>query len=122
MGLVAIEGMEFYAYHGYYKEEAKLGGLYTVDVYVEADLSEAAESDQLNNTINYEIIHEIARAAMAHRSKLIEHVCRRIMMAVADMLQPMGNTTAVKVRVRKEKPPIAGKVRSVYVELEMKLE
>jgi dihydroneopterin aldolase len=121
MGLIAIEGMEFYAYHGYYKEEAKLGGLYTVDVYVDANLDEAAESDQLNNTVNYEVIHEISRAAMTHRSKLIEHVCHRIMVGVAEMLTPMGTGRWVKVRVRKEKPPIAGKVRSVYVELEMKI-
>jgi hypothetical protein len=26
MGLIAVEGMQFYAHHGYYKEEQMLGG------------------------------------------------------------------------------------------------
>ena len=50
MGKVAIEGMQFYAHHGYYHEEQKLGGHYNVDVYVDMDLSKAAKSDELEDT------------------------------------------------------------------------
>ena len=39
MGKIAIEGMQFYAYHGYYKEERHLGGSYMVDVVIESDVN-----------------------------------------------------------------------------------
>lgn len=117
MGLVAIEGMEFYAYHGYYSEEAKLGGQYRVDVYVDADLEEASLNDELTQTINYEMIYEISKREMEHRSKLIEHVCRRILDEVGDSLA-MAKLNWIKVRVSKRQPPISGQVDRVYVELE----
>jgi dihydroneopterin aldolase len=47
MGLIAVEGMQFYAHHGYHKEEQMLGGKYTVDVYLKTDFNEAAATDKL---------------------------------------------------------------------------
>lgn len=116
MGKVGIEGMEFYAYHGYYNEEAKLGGQYSVDVQVETDFEQAAQSDELKQTVNYEKIYEIVKTEMSIRSKLIEHVGKRIATKVLASL-PAG-AASVKVRVTKKKPPIPGNVEKVFIELE----
>ncbi|RZK29989.1 MAG: dihydroneopterin aldolase, partial [Hymenobacter sp.] len=33
MGQIALEGLEFFAFHGYYDEEQKIGNKYGVDIY-----------------------------------------------------------------------------------------
>lgn len=115
MGLIGVEGLQFYSHHGYYKEEQVLGGKYVVDIYLRTNLSEAAESDQLNKTINYEQIYQITRAEMEAHSKLIEHVCKRILDAV---MAAFPDIAWIKVRVSKHNPPLKGNVERVYVELE----
>lgn len=115
MGLIGVEGLQFYSHHGYYKEEQVLGGKYVVDIYLRTNLSEAAESDQLNKTINYEQIYQITKVEMEAHSKLIEHVCKRILDAVKTTFPEI---VWIKVRVSKHNPPLKGNVERVYVELE----
>ena len=52
MGLIAIEGMKFYAFHGYYPQEQLIGTEFLVDVYVEVNTTTAAANDSLSDTIN----------------------------------------------------------------------
>ena len=115
MGLIALEGLQFYSHHGYYKEEQVLGGKYVVDIYMDIDITEAAETDQLTKTINYEQIYQITKAEMEAHSKLIEHVCKRILDAIKSNFP---NIKSIKVRVSKHNPPLKGNVERVFVELE----
>ena len=115
MSLIGVEGLQFYSHHGYYKEEQVLGGKYVVDIYLNIDLSEAAASDQLAKTINYEQVYQIAKAEMEAHSKLIEHVCKRILDAIKASFPQVSH---VKVRVSKQNPPLKGNVERVFVELE----
>lgn len=116
MNKIGIEGMEFYAYHGYYQEEQVLGGKYTVDVYLEVNFSAAAEKDDLSQTINYETIYQIARQQMEVKSKLIEQVCQRIASSIRSAFPAI---TKLKVRVSKHQPPIKGKADRVFVEIDL---
>ena len=50
---ILIDNMEFFAYHGFYPEEQKIGCKYTVSLRLITDLSNAGSTDNLNNTINY---------------------------------------------------------------------
>ncbi|RMG67935.1 MAG: dihydroneopterin aldolase, partial [Bacteroidetes bacterium] len=52
-GLIAVEGIELHAYHGVYARERKEGNHYRVDLYMEQDISAAAESDDLSDTLDY---------------------------------------------------------------------
>jgi dihydroneopterin aldolase len=115
MGLIAIEGMQFYSHHGYHKEEHVLGGKFTVDVYMQVNLSEAAESDKLEKTINYEDVYQLTKTEMEAHARLIEHVCKRILQAIK---QRYSNIKHLKVRVSKYQPPVRGNVERVFVELE----
>ena len=115
MGLIGVEGLQFYSHHGYHKEEQVLGGKYVVDIYMKVDLAEAAASDQLTKTINYEQIYQITKVEMEAHSKLIEHVCKRILDAIKSNFH---NITYIKVRVSKHNPPLRGNVERVFVELE----
>lgn len=115
MGLIAVEGMQFYSHHGFYKEEQVLGGKFTVDIYMNTDLQEAAQTDQLKKTIDYEQVYRLTREEMETKGHLIEHVCKRIL----DRIKAAhGNIKSIKVRVSKHNPPLKGNVERVFVELE----
>ena len=115
MGLIAVEGLQFYSHHGYYKEEQVLGGKYIVDIYLKIDFDEAAETDDLKKTINYEEVYQLTKQEMEVHARLIEHVCKRILDKIK-LRYP--NLQYIKVRVSKHNPPLKGNVERVYVELE----
>lgn len=116
MGLIAVEGLQFYSHHGYHKEEQILGGKYIVDIYMKLNIDEAAATDDLKKTINYEEIYQLTKIEMEVHAKLIEHVCKRILDKIK-LKYP--SLEYVKVRVSKHNPPLKGSVERVYVELEM---
>ena len=64
MGRITLEGIEFFAYHGYYQEERKTGNRYSVDISVEANLEQAAEEDSLKETVNYEKLYRMVSEEM----------------------------------------------------------
>jgi dihydroneopterin aldolase len=115
MGILAVEGMQFYSHHGYHKEEQVLGGKFVVDVYLQTDFIEAATTDKLAKTINYEDIYLISKSEMEGHSRIIEHVCKRILDAVK---QRFNYVQHIKVRVSKHNPPLKGNVERVFIELE----
>ena len=115
MGKIAIEGMQFYAYHGRYQEEQVVGNQFIVDVYIETNIEKAAVSDALNQTINYEEIYKLAKTEMTIKSHLLEHVAKRIM----DKIAKEYSLKHLRVRVSKLHPPLRGNVERVYVEMEV---
>lgn len=116
MGLIAVEGMQFYSHHGFYKEEQVLGGKYTVDVYMQVNIDEAAATDKLEKTVNYEQVYQLTKKEMEQHAKLIEHVCQRI----ADAIKAQyPHLEYLKVRLNKYNPPLKGHVDRVFVEIEL---
>lgn len=115
MGVIAVEGMQFYSHHGYYKEEQVLGGKYSVDVYMQLNFEEAAASDKLEKTINYEEVYKITRKEMEVHARLIEHVCKRILDSIKQQFPQIAH---IKVRISKHNPPLKGHVERVFTELE----
>lgn len=115
MGKIALEGMEFYAYHGFYPEEQLIGGDYVVDVYLETEFSDASRDDLLDNTINYETIYRIVKVEMQKNSKLLEAIARRIIDKVIGICTTVQ---AIQVRVTKKHPPLGAKVQRAYIEIE----
>jgi 7,8-dihydroneopterin aldolase/epimerase/oxygenase len=117
MGLIQIEGMEFFAYHGCYKEEQVIGTRFMVDIAIEADTREAEESDDLRQTLNYQALYKLIKAEMAVKSHLLEHVGKRI---IKEIYAHFPETQHVKVKIMKLNPALAdgGKVKHVSVTLE----
>lgn len=112
--IINIEGIKLFAFHGCLEEEAKIGGNYIVDVSVTTDFSEAAETDDLEKTIDYCTIYEISKKEMSIRSKLIEQVCRRIHESIR---LTFPQIISLKVKITKLLPPMNGDVEKVSVEM-----
>lgn len=105
MGKIALEKMEFYAYHGYFDEEQTIGNKYEVDVIIETDLSEAALSDNLSDTINYGTVYQHIATVMQIKHRLLEHICHNIIKALRN---DFSSIEKVSVSVSKFNPPLGG--------------
>ena len=106
--LISIEGIECYSYHGCQEEEAMIGGKYSVDIYVWKNVSSSFSSDELNDTVDYGMVHEVVRKEMAVRSKLIEHAANRILEKLSEKIKAFEK---ISVRVTKYNPPVNGNIK-----------
>lgn len=113
-GRVALEGLEFHAYHGVYPHERESGNWFEVDIAVDTDFTEAAEHDDLMGTINYETLFRIVKEEMGKPSKLLETVAGKI---ADDVLKALPAAKAVELKISKLNPPIGGKCRRATVSL-----
>jgi len=116
MGLIKLNKMEFYAYHGCFEEETKVGNYFTVDLKVKADTSKPEASDNIADALNYQYLYNIVAEEMAIPSKLLENVAKRIMNALFSHFP--NQILHVSVTVSKMNPPLGGKMESVSVTLE----
>ena len=102
MGLITVEGIRVFAYHGHLPEEAKLGAHFIVNAWVKVDTSEVERTDDLKDTVDYVKIIDIIKDQMAIRSDMIEQPSRRIV----DAILALNKVQKVKVEVEKINPPI----------------
>ena len=109
--------MSFYAHHGYYTHERTRGNNYMVDVTIETDIDRAALEDDLNKTINYEIIYRICSDIMEQPCKLIETVAYRI---AHETRRSFPKVTYIEVVLHKMKPELGGPVQSAQIIYKLK--
>lgn len=114
MGIIRVTNIRVYAFHGCLVEESKIGSDYRVDVAVKANLQTSAKSDQLADTVDYVHVNRIVKEEMAIRSKLLEHVAKRILNRIFDEIAIANEAT---VEVSKLNPPIGGNVQMVTIEM-----
>lgn len=111
---IILEKMAFYAYHGFYEQERIIGNNFEVNLILEADLTAAGKSDQLEDTLNYELIYAVVKQEMLQPSNLLEHIATRLSAAIK---HNFSEVTAVTVRVTKYNPPLGGQIEKVSVEV-----
>lgn len=117
MGVIRLKKIKVYAYHGCLVEEGKIGSDYMVDLKVRASLAEASKTDELKDTVDYVHLNRIVKEEMAIRSKLLEHVGKRIINRIFNELLLVNE---VRVEVSKVNPPIGGDVAEVIVAMKAK--
>jgi dihydroneopterin aldolase len=117
MDKVSLEGLEFFAYHGYYDEEQKIGNKYSIDITVYADLGDAANTDKLSKTINYENLYNLVLEEIQRSSRLLENIGMRIIKAT---FEKIDEALEVEVSVSKFNPPVGGMCNRARVTLRRK--
>lgn len=96
--------MLVHAYHGVLEQERRVGNDYVVNVRVKYPLDKACESDDVNDTLNYSELANIVTQEMAVSSSLLEHVAKRICMAV---INEFPLTESVMIDIKKTAPPMS---------------
>ena len=115
MGIISLEGLEFFSYHGFYAEEQRIGNRYAVDVSLRADLTQAAQDDKLSETIDYEKIYQLIAGVMAERHRLLEHIAWAI---IRQIRERHPSVESIRVAVSKFNPPVGGVCERARVTLE----
>lgn len=115
MGKILVEGIKIYAYHGCFKEETAIGTNFQIDVELDSDLSKPAESDNIEDAVNYQEVFTVIKEQMAIPSHLLEHVSKRIMDA---LFQKFSEVNKVKLKVSKLNVPLGGQIDNVAIQME----
>ena len=100
-GIIEIEGMEFFAFHGCYETERVVGNKFMVYARIETDCTKAAQTDN------------IAKEMMI-TSHLLEHVAQRMINALYNAFPQISHVT---IKVSKLNPPLGGKIAATSVTL-----
>lgn len=112
MDKIRLNNIRLHAWHGCLKEESIIGSDYRVDVEVHANLSAAANSDRLSDTVDYVHLNNIVKEEMAIKSKLLEHVGSRILKRIFLEIKLVH---WAQICVSKINPPLGGDVENVTV-------
>ncbi len=106
IGTVRLCNAVFYAHHGVMQEEHRIGGRYEVDVAMEIRFDDAASTDDLSKTVDYERVYRAVHDTITrNRFYLIERLAYLIARRV---LSESEHLVSVEVRVRKANPPVGG--------------
>jgi len=114
MGLIKLEDIEIYAYHGCYEEEQTRGNWFLVNITLETNMEVPSKSDQIADALNYQTVYEAVIHEMEIKSHLLENVTQRILNALFSRFHQLEHAI---VKVSKLNPPIGGKIQRVSVEL-----
>ena len=110
MSSILLEGMEFFAFHGCFKEEQVIGSKFVVNLELCNGVSRAEVSDRLLDTIDYVKVYRLVKKEMEIKSHLLEHVARRILDAVE---KTFPEVTEISLSISKLNPPVGGKVQRI---------
>ena len=112
---ITLHEMRFYAYHGVFPQEQRVGNQFVAELTFWADVAGSVRSDELEETISYADVYEVVKAEMAIPSRLLEHVVGRIserLFATFPRMQRLALT------LNKCNPPFPGEVQSATFTLE----
>ncbi len=114
MAYLRLLRISCFGHHGVTKEEKEKGGTYEVDCEIETDISAAAETDDINDALDYEIVYNIIREHLEKRRyNLMETLARKLL----DEINTIPEISRVKLKARKLSPPVSGEMDSFEVEL-----
>jgi len=116
MDKIIIRGLRLFGYHGVNPEEREQGQYFVLDVEAAADLSQAGQTDVLEDTVNYaRMIRCIRRVFTEQTNDLIERVAQRVCDA---LLAEFPGIQSVRLRLQKPEAPVEAAFSYVAVEIE----
>jgi len=112
---IFINGLSLHAYHGVVPYEGRVGQTFTIDLKLDIDLSTAARSDKVADTVSYDqVVAAATEAFTAQKFKLIEAAAGSVADAV---LARFARVRAIEVTIHKPHAPIAATFSDVGVTL-----
>ncbi len=111
---ITLHNLVFYAYHGVLPQEQVVGNEYYVDLKMKVDFTEAALTDDVENTVSYAEVYEAIKEEMSIPAKLIENVGYRICQRI---FNDFGLIEEVTLKLGKRNPPMGADIDASGVEL-----
>ena len=111
---ILLENVVFYAYHGVQPLETKVGNEFVVNLRLEVNLTDAAQSDSLDDTVSYADIYNDVKEQMQIPSKLLENVAFRIIQCLK---QKYTKIEHVEIKLSKRNPPMGAHLDSASIVL-----
>lgn len=99
---IELNDLKFFGYHGVYAEEAKIGGEYLVDVYLNFEPKNFPVR-YMDETHDYTNLYAIVKQRMEIPTELIETLCTEI---AQEILSTYNQAYEVTVKVKKLSVPI----------------
>ncbi|HNP24115.1 MAG TPA: dihydroneopterin aldolase [Panacibacter sp.] len=112
---VELNELRFFAHHGLYSEEKKIGGEFLVDVFVAAKQVSFPVKD-INETIDYSAIYQLIQNIMQEPEPLLETVAGKIVQAI---FNKFSHADTVTTTIKKVNPPIIAFEGNVSVKLSL---
>ena len=114
---ITLTGLRATGNHGVFEHERIDGQVFVIDVTVHLSLRDAAESDDLDDTVHYGVLAErVVAAVESDPVDLIETVAER----VADVALEFSRVDRVDVTVHKPSAPITVPFGDVSVSIRRK--
>ena len=111
---IFLKDIRCYAYHGVAPQENLIGNEYVIDLKLKVDISKAAQTDEVADTVNYAEVHNVIKTEMAIPSKLLEHAGGRI---VQKLFETFPDIEEVELRLSKRNPPMGADIDDAGIEL-----
>lgn len=111
---VFLDRMHFFARHGVGGQETIVGNDFIIDLRLKTDIGRAAETDDVINTVSYADVYEAVKAEMAIPSKLLEHVCGRI---IKRLFREFPTVESIDLKLSKRNPPMNADLDAAGVEV-----
>lgn len=111
---LTLSNIRLLARHGVMTQEQMVDALFRVSLTVTADLSVAAKTDRLEDTVSYDALYRIVKREMAVPAMLIEHVAYRI---GHEVISEFPQVEEVDISVTKDNPPMGGDMDGATVRL-----
>lgn len=102
---IELSNIHLYAYHGVLPQENKVGGWYTLNLCATINNLDSIANDSIDATVNYAEIYEIICEEMKIPSKLLEHVCGRIL---EKLFEKFTIIEEIEISLTKDTPPMGG--------------
>ena len=114
---IILENMRFYAHHGVFEQERQIGSWYEASLKIKLDFTQALETDDVKDTINYAKVYDIIAEEMRIPSNLLEYVAGRIINAIR---QKFPEIEELEISLSKLHPPVNGELDKASVLLKWK--
>lgn len=104
---IKLEQVNFYAYHGLYPAEAKIGGQFLVDLTVAYAIQDEITTsiNSLLTSVDYVSLYTIVKERMSIPTALLETV---VMDIVASIRSSFPQVNLIEIKLTKIQPPIPG--------------
>ena len=111
---IFLENVRFYSYHGVAPQETAIGNEFIINLRLKTDFGKATETDEVEDTVSYADIYAALKEEMELPSKLLEHVCGRI---VKRLFRDFRKIREIEIKLAKRNRPMGADIDSAGVEM-----